>query len=193
METNIIPKYKDIGVLFSAGVDSSLMLYQLSKTHPESNIHLWIGSRLNDGQFHLENVEKVLNFLKPNVKTTAVFTFKDRPDGRAKRDKLRKQFVEQYKVDCMVNGLTLNPTEDLGEGRDERRDTVRPFKIEIDGYEVYRPFIQMDKKGIAKLYEDYELKKSLLPLTVSCEAIEPPRPCKECWWCKEKFWGFGEY
>ena len=53
METNIIPQHERIGVLVSGGIDSTLLLYQLSKTHPKSKLYLWSGSRLDDGQFNL--------------------------------------------------------------------------------------------------------------------------------------------
>ena len=110
METNIIPQHKRIGVLFSGGADSSLMLYQLSKTHPKTELYLYVGSRLDDEQYHLPNVENVLNELKlNNIIVYAIYTFKNRAEGKSKRDDLRKKFVQRYKLDCMVNGFTKNP------------------------------------------------------------------------------------
>lgn len=195
METNIIPQTdKNIGVLFSGGTDSTLLLYQLSKTHPESKLYLWSGSRLDDKQFNLKNINDILLKLKlNNIGAHNIVTFKDREDGKQKRAKLHKQFVEMFNLDCMVNGFTLNPPEDLGEGRDEKRDVVRSNKSEQNGITYYMPFVGLTKKDIAKQYEENGIRDSLFPLTVSCEAVEPPRPCKKCWWCKERYWGFGEY
>ena len=194
METNIIPQYERIGVLVSGGTDSTLLLYQLSKTHPKSKLYLWSGSRLDDGQFNLKHINDILVELKlNNIGANNIVTFKDREDGKQKRSKLHKQFVDMFNLDCMVNGFTLNPPEDLGKGRDEKRDTVRSEKSENNGITYYMPFVKLTKKDIAKRYEDYGIRDSLFPLTVSCEAVEPPRPCKKCWWCKERHWGFGEY
>ena len=66
METNIIPQYERIGVLVSGGTDSTLLLYQLSKTHPKSKLYLWSGSRLDDGQFNLKHINDILVELKLN-------------------------------------------------------------------------------------------------------------------------------
>ena len=195
METNIIPQTnKNIGVLFSGGTDSTLLLYQLSKTHPESKLYLWSGSRLDDKQFNLKNINDILLELKlNNIGAHNIVTFKNREDGKQKRTKLHKQFVEMFNLDCMVNGFTLNTPEDLGEGRDEKRDVVRSNKSQQNGITYYMPFVSLTKKDIAKQYEENGIRDSLFPLTVSCEAVEPPRPCKKCWWCKERYWGFGEY
>jgi len=194
METNLIPQYKKIGVLVSGGTDSTLLLYQLSKTHPNSELYLWTGSRLDDGKFNLEYVNKILLELQlNNIKAHSIVTFKNRAEGKERRNKLHKQFVDMFNLDCMVNGFTLNPPEDLGEGRDEKRDTIRPIKSEQNGITYYMPFVSLTKKDIAQRYEENGIRDSLFPLTVSCEAVEPPRPCKQCWWCKERHWGFGEY
>jgi 7-cyano-7-deazaguanine synthase in queuosine biosynthesis len=63
------------------------------------------------------------------------------------------------------------------------------------------PWANTDKKGIAKMYREENLIDTLLPVTRSCEYdpnceffddIEDPGlgHCGECWWCKEREWGF---
>ncbi len=195
METSVIPQHNKIGVLFSGGADSSLMLYQISKTHPNSELYLYVGSRLDDGQYHLDNVDKILNELKiSNIKAYAIYTFKDRAEGKAKRDKLRKKFAEFHNLDCYINGFTRNPSEYLGEVADDTRNQkLEKVVTTKNGLTMYRPLADLDKKDIAKRYKEYNLLETLFPLTISCEATQPPRPCKECWWCKERHWAFGEY
>ena len=53
------------------------------------------------------------------------------------------------------------------------------------------PFVKLTKKDIAK---DMKIMVLEIPLFAipSCEAVEP-QTCKKCWWCKERYWGFGEY
>jgi hypothetical protein len=156
---------------------------------------LYVGSRLDDGQYHLENCNNILNELKlNNIKAYAIYTFKDRAEGKANRDKLRKQFAEYHKLDCFINGFTRNPDEYIGEGSDNSRNQQLEKEVTTkNGITMYRPLADLNKKGIAKLYKEYNLLKTLFPLTISCEAKQPPRPCKECWWCKERHWAFGEY
>ena len=195
METSVIPQHKRIGILFSGGADSTLMLYQLSKTHPDSEFYLYVGSRLDDGQYHLDNCNNILNELKlNNIKAYAIYTFKDRAEGKANRDKLRKQFFDYHNLDCFINGFTRNPSECIGEGEDQSRNKQMEKVVTTpNGLTMYRPLADLDKKGVAKLYKEYDILDSLFPLTISCEAKQPPRPCKECWWCKERHWAFGEY
>jgi hypothetical protein len=57
---------------------------------------------------------------------------------------------------------------------------------------AYIPLFNHNKKDIAKLYRFFDLEKSLLPVTRSCENdnhIESH--CGNCWWCHERIWAFG--
>ena len=67
----------------------------------------------------------------------------------------------------------------------------------------YMPWANTNKKGIAKMYRDENIIDSLLPVTRSCEwdptcdyydvigTVDPYLGhCGECWWCKEREWGF---
>ena len=59
----------------------------------------------------------------------------------------------------------------------------------------FRPLVNIDKKGVAELYETLEVIETLFPLTRSCEAhtMDFSSHCDDCWFCKERFWGFGRY
>ena len=117
----------------------------------------------------------------------------DRNEARNNRTKTRDRLIDKHQASGILTGMTLNPSELKIEGRDESRDKERQFEITSShGVPHYRPFINDTKKAIAELYNKHNLE-SLSKLTISCEAVEPPRPCKECWWCKEKHWAFGYY
>ena len=119
--------------------------------------------------------------------------YKDRNEARNNRTKTRDRLIDKHQASGILTGMTLNPSELMIEGRDESRDKERQFEITSShGVPHYRPFINDTKKVIAELYNKHNLE-SLSKLTISCEAVEPPRPCKECWWCKEKHWAFGYY
>ena len=63
----------------------------------------------------------------------------------------------------------------------------------------WRHLTNIDKKGVAELYETLGVMETLFPLTRSCEAYahEPhyniDKHCGKCWFCMERFWGFGHY
>ena len=53
-------------------------------------------------------------------------------------------------------------------------------------------------KFIFRIFEEEGLMKGLYPLTRSCEGQADvtkdfTKPCKKCWWCKEKKWAFNQY
>jgi 7-cyano-7-deazaguanine synthase in queuosine biosynthesis len=69
----------------------------------------------------------------------------------------------------------------------------------------YMPWANTNKKGIAEMYRDENLIDSLVPVTRSCEwdpkceyydvigTVDPGLGhCGECWWCKEREWGFDQ-
>lgn len=65
-----------------------------------------------------------------------------------------------------------------------------------------QPFRNFNKRSIAELYKSQGILDELFPITRSCENggdveyIKDPNMefhCKECWWCRERFWGFNRY
>ena len=63
---------------------------------------------------------------------------------------------------------------------------------------LIRPWANVDKKYIYEQYVKHKLLDTLEPLTWSCIAYAEDtnfftEPCKRCYWCKEKHWGFGKY
>ena len=61
----------------------------------------------------------------------------------------------------------------------------------------YRPFIKQDKSYVKMMYEKYNVLDKLFPLTASCigfpdETDNGQKPCRNCVWCKERLWAFGE-
>lgn len=57
---------------------------------------------------------------------------------------------------------------------------------------IYVPFVNYNKKDIAKLYKAEGVEKELFPVSRSCENDDHPGShCGKCWWCNERLWGFG--
>ena len=59
----------------------------------------------------------------------------------------------------------------------------------------YHILVNIDKKGVKELYETLGVLDSIVPVTRSCEVFTNTFDyvCKDCWSCREKYWGFGHY
>lgn len=118
---------------------------------------------------------------------------------------LKHELRKKYNIKLSMHGITANPPievqKELGfyDVAEPRRNLVYDeFKWKKSGNLHYTPFINVDKKFIAGLYEQYNLMEDLFPLTRSCIGFEEEteyftKPCGECFWCHEKMWAFGTY
>ena len=80
-----------------------------------------------------------------------------------------------------------------GAGDESRTPDVVKDEVTGNGF-LYSPFVNKDKKTIFQIYQDLNLLETLFPLTRSCETTRLKNfrgHCGECWWCKERMWGFG--
>lgn len=104
-----------------------------------------------------------------------------------------------YKV-THLHAMTCNPPdEEMIEGgfydlAERRRD--KHVKKPITG--ASQPFIDVDKKFVSGVMQDYGIVDELLPLTSSCVGSFGmtegfTEPCKICFWCHERYWAFGRY
>ena len=130
------------------------------------------------------------------------------PDIGAAQSKLVNDAYNSNIIDCHTLGVTANPYKDEstlhlfsdehGWKRDPERDRDGVLKQTFLGQDntikSFRPFTNIDKRGIAELYEHFGLMDTLFPLTKSCEGFTPSWDsphCGKCWWCLERQWGFG--
>ena len=113
----------------------------------------------------------------------------------------------------LVGGITMNPpVEDMesdwrppgwkhpkGPRYEPRRSKEhKPLPTPNPGYSHYHPFVNVDKSFVAGLYEQEGLMDTLYPMTESCTGFAYQtnwftEPCKQCFWCWEKYWAFGSY
>ena len=98
-----------------------------------------------------------------------------------------------------LDGTVTNHTAFAPDTRSDSGDN----ELFYSGTDFYLPWANTNKKGIAEMYRDENLIDSLLPVTRSCEydptceyydvigTVDPGLGhCGECWWCKEREWGF---
>jgi hypothetical protein len=84
------------------------------------------------------------------------------------------------------------------ETRARDRDTFFDSRIRfLTSYYSFLPLVNVDKREVKKLYDSYNLTKTLFPLTWSCEHStqnqhENPKHCGSCYFCLEREFAFGK-
>jgi len=204
-----------LGIWVSGGVDSSLLCYLLAKKIKTENIPfklqtVTIPKRPTDTH-HLS----VIDFIKKDLNCNDIFC--DPIIYNTDHDNYTQSF-QQVNEENVINGKYkyiysgINQTPDYESYNDiwtayEELENLRSSDanklLAISGVILHedkfvefgeiRPFFNLNKKHIASLYKEHNLLDTLFPLTVSCNTIEYTNGhCGECWFCKERFWGFGK-
>lgn len=111
-----------------------------------------------------------------------------------------REFMKIHPGIPIYDGLTQNPPiKDQKEfGMYDKAHRSRDPGMPRPPSMMTRPYINVDKKFVAAVYFENDLMEKLFPFTGSCvgtkyETKGFSEPCKECFWCKEKYWAFGEY
>lgn len=120
--------------------------------------------------------------------------------------KIKSELRKKHNITMSCHGITKNPPievqEEMGfthvaEGRrNYNYDVLNPSS---DGKNIHvKPFVNVDKRFIAGMYEQLGLMEELFPMTASCigdnaDSMWYTEPCGKCFWCYEKLWSFGCY
>lgn len=196
----------------SGGADSSLMLYILMSRFKEETIHVYTLAK--EANFRTTAVasarviERIIN-LTGNNKVTHHVQYLDEVGGPRDMIDWIRTFKSTLDHHVFYSGVTANPPKDIADGFLEpahewnadhaERDPLVERDIILgnpDFGEIVRPFTNINKQDIARLYKEEGIIDTLYPRTLSCErppAAENYRHCDGCWWCKERLWGFGRY
>lgn len=190
-----------IGITVSGGADSAVLLYILLKNTTQP-VHIY--SFLSDAKGEVVEpvVDRVVARCVELSGNNNIVHHKERiPVQTPKVLALTlKERIEQGEISIAYYGSTKFPPLDVINTFEEKLDeellNARGSGVDRDIYMVnnyfYRPFINLDKKDISKLYSSLDLLDSLYPLTRSCENIySPDKHCGKCFWCEERHWGFG--
>jgi len=169
---------KKIHVLFSGGMDSSILLYKLSKI---VNTSIPIITHSFRGNLNLPHINAVLNFIYDRFNLTIPH---------------RKHQGHFNIRDIVYRILTVEPGYIFTGCNKVIEDKFTPT-IHIPGdtppvrgpafneYHV-RPFINLDKIEILRIYLEEDVL-DLLPLTHSCGVKQTGR-CGGCYFCLERKW-----
>lgn len=188
-----------IGISFSGGVESSLLVYLVLsqlKTYP---VHLFtISVDFRDFNQHVITAQ-VLNEICKITENFNVFqhiTVSNDKNVISDIIKTPREFVLKYNIiTSILGGGNANPPNDalqdskyFKNGGGPMHDIRSPY-VERGvkaGPFVYHPFTNLNKQDIIQIYKDHSIDKSVLPLTQSCWT-DPP--CNDCWFCFERSWG----
>jgi 7-cyano-7-deazaguanine synthase in queuosine biosynthesis len=190
---------KNIGIKMSGGCDSSIVAYMLCNEIVEKNLDVKlipITVDLKGKAFQIEFAKRVVDFLEKefSIKFGKHYTVHCPKAEKyiSFQNALITHLYDKKIIDCHFTGITKNPpdksfTSWQSGPVDNRSGDALPNS------KSFWPLKNIDKKGVCELYLKYNLLDTLFPITRSCEAWTDDFSyhCGECWWCKEREWGFG--
>ncbi len=200
-------KKRKIGIKISGGADSAIVLYMLCKYIVENNT----GAKIipitvnHEGKDYQEKYAKqVINYCKNifgNIFSQHYIARNPTPDTyvQTQIDLVNTLYFKDI-INCHYVGITRNPPKEISDtfGHPGPSDDRSPgwHRNTVIENKIFRPLINIDKKGVAELYDTLGVTDTLFPLTRSCEAVTSDftEHCKTgCWFCQERYWGFGRY
>lgn len=196
---NVPTKVKKIGIKMSGGCDSSIVAYMLCDYVTKNNLDVQlipITVDLKGKAFQSMFASHVVKWLESyfDIKfekhQTAFCPSKDKYISF--QNALLTHLYDKKIIECHYNGITKNPPDgsftswQSGPVDDRSGESTNDLRS-------HWPLKNIDKKGVAELYKEYNLLNTLFPITRSCEAWTEnfDSHCGECWWCQERLWGFG--
>lgn len=198
------------GMMFGGGADSSLLLYILMKNCPNDNFVLFTQAENTrshvDGIVSSRVIKKIIDLTGCTNVTNIVEYL---PDKKNPTTMLSSPlyYYKNKKIDVVYFGITQNPPKDIADSflgperntQADERDPTAPSRPIINFYQdtlFCQPWVNENKKKIAEIYDYLNLMEELFPLTLSCtnsdKNYDPLIHCDNCWWCKERKWGFGK-
>ena len=207
-----LERFSKIGINLSGGCDSSLLLYFTLKELKSHQTIIPITGVHNARPSNIWNVEEIVLLMRElfpdkNIGEHAV----DYYDKDFEKDKVNKHREHEQKlwdaktIEVLFHGRTANPPIEEAEihnltfKRENQRDGNEKFVYhENHNRPFYVPFNNVDKRFISENYKKFNLMEELFPITASCVGYAKDtdnfsKPCRVCWWCREKKWAFGMY
>lgn len=187
-----------IGINVSGGTDSALLLFFLMK-YASKKIYIFTLAnrrkrRLN-AKCTIDIVDKCIE-LTGNTNIQHIINYAENQNQRNVKD-LPNNFLSKKNIKILYEGVTANPPQevlnnftDMTTELDRDSTIIKPVFRTPD---LCWPWVNLDKKTIAKIYNEYNLIETLFSITRSCETLSEfeNRHCGYCWWCQERKWGFG--
>lgn len=169
---------KKIGVMFSGGVDSTLLLYLLCKQGIDKNCTIvpFTIPRLTGALDYAYSIIDYFDYMfEIDLQETNIVGKQNDPHEIFVGYGIAEAM--NYDVDYIYIGSTKNPDIEI-EGA--------PKRFKYNYYKVKQPFFDLSKYEIVKMYYDLGIQ-DLLRFTHSC-SVQKIGECGECFFCKEKNW-----
>ena len=190
----------DLGIRFSGGTDSAILLYYMAK-YSSNNLYAYVLSEEEkdySGEILAQTaIDKIKELTGNNNITLRVI----RAESKNKHILISglDKAAEQDNITMMYTGISKRPPADVelkfgamygGDDYDWREPTL---KVDTIYDKVYVPLANNNKKDIKRMYDHDNVLESLSPSTFSCTRGEAKRiACGKCWGCKERIWAFGD-
>lgn len=204
MHDNIISKnIKNIGLELSGGVDSAYILFLLCKffitnktSHRILPIHGFDEKRKYANS--IAAAQAVIDVIKkrvPNAPIDNMFIFKYHAKPKENKMPLYhrpviRSLLDEKRIDMNIRGYTREPEYNILKKNNMESIGRLPSQERWER----SPLSLYTKRDIADLYRKNNLMEDLFPVTISCtDDRKDLKPCKKCWWCKEKYDAFGMY
>lgn len=186
-----------IGISFSGGVDSSLLVYLVLNQLRDHTVHLFTISTI---ERHLTQHKTTADVLSKICKLTNNYNViqhisicNTNVEG-AKHIQFfpKKMLYEDETIKSILYGDNCNPPPESDlKGKIFDVNTrsplfVRPLKISLG---QYWPLTNLNKQDICKIYQKEGIIETVFPLTKSCGTKYGIDPCGHCWFCRERAWG----
>jgi len=116
-------------------------------------------------------------------------------------DEMAYDMQRKYPEALRMDGQSSNPPIEVMKqhkrfyNQAERIRDPGEGKMIKNGWSIYHPYINVDKKFVADIFKTHNLMNTLFPLTRSCVGREEQtdnytKECHKCFWCYEKRWAF---
>jgi hypothetical protein len=197
---------KTVGLKISGGVDSAITGYILTKyiheERPDIKIQPMTVNQVGKA-YQIKFAKHIIEFYKKEfgnyfLEHITGISKVEETDYIAEQDKLMTELYKNKIIQVHFIGLTKNPPPGLLQANYgiEPPDRIRQDELHpVKSYRSYRPLVNIDKKGVAELYDILGVRDTLFPLTRSCSAYTEDFTyhCGQCWFCAERFYGFKKY
>jgi hypothetical protein len=198
-----------IGLKISGGADSALVAYMLAKyseaERPDLKIYPITGvseKKPFQAIFSKQVITKIESLVNYTFDTHITGSVRSDTNYVKDQETLVINAYKSYGLQAQYAGITANPSAeqapelvDPSEFNSEwynDRQRGKEKKLYTNGLST-RPLINTDKKGVYEHYVTLGILEEIFPLTRSCEihTTDFTHHCGECWFCKERYWGFG--